>query len=416
MKNRTVEDINEKIAKGEANVFTAQEFKEFIRNDEEVSFEDVDVVTCGTCGIMSGTAAIFHIDVFEPGLFKKAKNIYLNGVPGFAGPCPNEWLGAIDTIVYGTSHSLFDNSYGGGFLFKDIIDGKVIDVEVESTDNEKFSSTITIENIPKAEMIGTRMAFKNYTSFVNPSNKPVSSIFNAIDMPGNFQSFSFSGCGELNPLENDPKQTTISNGSKILLNGANGIVISNGTRSTDIKPNLMLTADMHQMNSDFIGGFKTSEGPEVFNSIAIPIPVLNEDVLYNLMILNQDISLPIADIQGRHLPLSETNYETVWNDYDERPKFHKDNCINCSDCLVEERCPTFAFKNKEFDEKKCFGCGICAFSCVGNAFEMNTGKLAIDIGDNSHDVPIACRQSDLKRAKKLTNKLKSMIENNQFKL
>ncbi|WP_263640875.1 homocysteine biosynthesis protein [Methanobrevibacter arboriphilus] len=74
---------------------------------------------------------------------------------------------------------------------------------------KKFSSNITIENIPRAEMIGTRMAFKNYTAFINPSNNQISSIFNAIPMEGNFKSFSFSGCGDINPLQNDPNMNVI---------------------------------------------------------------------------------------------------------------------------------------------------------------------------------------------------------------
>ncbi|RBQ23397.1 hypothetical protein ALNOE001_09780 [Candidatus Methanobinarius endosymbioticus] len=420
MKSRTVDEINEKISNGEVNVFTAHELKELIRDDDTPKFEEVDVITCGTCGVMSGTAAIFHLDVFDPGSFKKAKNIYLNGVPAFVGPCPNEWLGSIDTIVYGTSRSVSDENYGGGFLFKDIIGGKEIDVEVESTDGEKFNSSITIENIPKAEMIGTRMAFKNYTAFTNPSNDLVSSIFNAIPMEGNFKSFSFSGCGEINPLQNDPEGNTIKESSKILLNGSEGIVLGNGTRSTDVKPNLMLAADMHQMNSTYIGGFKTPESPEIFNSVAITIPILNENILNNLMVLNENIPLPVVDIQGRHLPLAETNYENVWNGFDERPKFNEEKCIDCNKCLVEERCPTFAFVNKKHNKSldlvKCFGCGICAYSCSGDAFEMNTGILSLKIDENDHDIRIACRQSDIKRAKSLTSKLKNMIKNNEFKL
>jgi uncharacterized protein (DUF39 family) len=59
MKNRTKEEINEKIVNGEAKILTADELKTKIKNSEEISFDDVDVVTTGTCGIMSGTAAIF---------------------------------------------------------------------------------------------------------------------------------------------------------------------------------------------------------------------------------------------------------------------------------------------------------------------------------------------------------------------
>lgn len=420
MKSRSIGEINEKIADGEANIFTVQDLKDLIREGDAPKFEEVDVVTCGTCGIMSGTAAIFHLDVFEPGAFKKCKNLYLNGISAFPGPCPNEWLGSVDAVVYGTNHSKYDSEYGGGFLFSDIISGEEIDVELESTDGEKFSSSITFDDIPQAQMIGTRMAFRNYTAFSNPSPDPVSSIFNAIPMEGNFKSFSFSGCGEANPLQNDPERIAIKKGSNVLLNGSTGIILGEGTRSTDIKPNFMLVADMHQMSSEFIGGFKTAEGPEVFDSVAIPIPVLNEKIFSNLMVMNGDISLPIADIHGRHLPLSETNYEYVWNAYDERPSFHEDKCIHCTSCLVEERCPTFAYSNekgnKHLDLEKCFGCGMCAYSCLGGAFEMNTGSVSVDIEGKIHNIPIACRQSDIKRAKALTTKLKNMIENKEFEL
>ena len=77
IKVRTTAEINEKIASGEANIFTAEEFKKAIRDNETPSFEEVDVVTCGTCGVMSGTAAIFNVIVAEGGVFKRAKTISL---------------------------------------------------------------------------------------------------------------------------------------------------------------------------------------------------------------------------------------------------------------------------------------------------------------------------------------------------
>lgn len=417
---RTIDEINEKIKSGEANIFSAHELKELIKINEAPSFDEVDVVTTGTCGIMSGTAAIFHIPVAEGGAFKKAKNIYLNGVPGFCGPCPNEWLGSVDLIVYGTSHSVKDSEYGGGFLFKDIVAGEEIAIEVESTDGEKFESTITIDDIGRAEMIGTRMAFKNYTAFTNPSDDEVSSIFNAYPMEGNLSKFSFSGCGDINPLANDPKQNAIKNGTKILINGAEGVVLGNGTRSTEEKPNLMLAADMHKMNKEFLGGFKTGSGPEVFNSVAIPIPVLNEEIFKNLLILNKDIPLPVADIRGRHLPLDEITYSDVWDKSDERPIFDNDKCINCGECLVEERCPTFAFIKEDIGgkliEDNCYGCGICDKICLGDAFKMDLGSIKLNLNSNIHKIDITCRQSDKKRGKDLANDLKERIQTNDFSL
>jgi len=204
MNIRSIEEINEKIKGGNVTVLTAEEVSRLVREDNPPVAEDVDVVTTGTCGIMSGTAAVLHVPVAKPGTFKKAKKIFLNGVPGFPGPCPNEWLGSVDMIIYGTSHSIYDNKYGGGFLFKDLVGGQEIEVEMESTDGDIIKSKTNINEIGTAQMIGTRMAFKNYNSFTNPSEEIVSSIFHTIDMNGPFNGISISGCGQLNPLQNDP--------------------------------------------------------------------------------------------------------------------------------------------------------------------------------------------------------------------
>lgn len=64
----------------------------------------------------------------------------------------------------------------------------------------------------------------------------------------------------LNPLQNDASGNIIKEGTKILFNGGPGVVLGSGTRSSDAKPNLMLTADMLQMSSEYIGGFKTGAG------------------------------------------------------------------------------------------------------------------------------------------------------------
>ena len=197
--------------------------------------------------------------------------------------------------------------------------GKEIEVEMESTDGEIIKSKTNINEMGTAQMIGTRMAFKNYNSFTNPSKEFVSSIFHAIDMDGPFNGLSVSGCGQLNPLQNDPLMKTICSGSKVLLNGSEGIVIGQGTRSSDEKPNLMITADMTKMDPHYLGGFKTGAGPEIFDSVAAAIPILNEDIMKQTFVQNKDIKLPVADIRGRHKILGSTDYGEVWDASDERP-------------------------------------------------------------------------------------------------
>ena len=316
MKNRTIDQINQKIEDGEANIYTAEEFKKLIKNDDAPSFDEVDVVTTGTCGVMSGTAAILNFYVSEPGEFIRAKNIYLNGVPAFAGPCPNEWLGVVDVILHGTTHSIDDINYGGGFLLKEILEGKSIDVKIESVDGKIIENTISFDDIKRGQIVGTRMAFKNYTAFTNPNKEAIASIFAATPLEGNLSGLTFSGCGDLNPLQNDIPHNVIKTGGKVLLNGAEGFILGDGTRSSAEKPNLMLSADFTQMNPYYMGGFKTGQGGEIYNTVAIPIPVLTEEIYNNLLITDEEIDLPVSDIKGRHLPLTQTNYDEMWNGYD----------------------------------------------------------------------------------------------------
>ncbi|MDI3484776.1 MAG: hypothetical protein PWQ74_1363 [Methanobacteriaceae archaeon] len=407
---KTIHSIKEKIEKGEVQIFTAQQIKEMLRNGEKISIDDVDIITTATCGIMSGTAAIMHFKVAEPGKFKKAKKVYLNGVPAFPGPCPNENLGLIDLILYGTSKSIENPDYGGGFLLKDILKRKEIEVIIK-TDTKTIKTSLTLDEIKTAKIIGTRMAYKNYMAFVNPGKEPIPSIFNPIPMEGSFKGLSFSGCGELNPIQNDPKMRTIKATSPILLNGALGMILGEGTRSTPEKPNLMIAANIHEMDPYYLGGFRTAAGPEVFNTIAIPIPILNKEILNNILIMNHQIPLPVADIRDRSI-IDQTNYGVVWTG-DERPSYHPQRCADCEKCLVAERCPTFAFKNG-LNLRKCFGCGMCANSCPNNVFEMKTGEVTLHLNGKSIEVPVVCRQSDIKRAKKLAEELKYRIESCEF--
>ena len=372
---KSVEEIREKLNSGDAVVLTAEELKTKLKDGEEISVGDVDVVTCGTSGVMSGTTAVLHIPVSEPGEFNKASSVFLNGVEAYPGPCPNELLGTVDVFLYGTNHSKTLDDYGGGFLLKDLLSGKDIEVNVVDIGGNEFNTKVTIDDLPTARIIGTRMAFKNYNSFTNPEGRAVKSIFNASPMEGPFNSYSFSGCGDINPLENDPEQKIIHEGCKVLVNGAEGVIIDNGTRSTKEKPNLMITADMKNMNPYYIGGYKTGMGPEIFNSVAIPIPVTDGEVLENLKVLNKDIALPVSDIRGRHLPIDKTTYE-VWDEVDYRPTTDADKCFNCIPCLPEIYCPVKAYnKDKSIDMDLCYGCGYCATVCPRGVPSINMGNI-----------------------------------------
>ena len=176
----------------------------------------------------------------------------------------------------------------------------------------------------------------------------------------------------------------------------------------------MLTADLENMDPYYLGGFKTGQGGEVYDTVAIPIPVLNEEIYNNLLVTDDMIGIPVSDIKGRHLPLDETTYDKLWADYDLRPQFNRNKCSTCEKCTVDEICPTNAFSDKRIDLSKCFGCGMCAHFCRHDAFAMNTGDVDLEINGKNVNIPIICRQSDRLRGNRLSLRLKQLIENREF--
>lgn len=408
-KRRRIAAINEKIERGEAVVMTADELCKRVRSGGDVSFEDVDVVTSATCGVKSGTYAVLSFKVAERDEFERAERVFLNGVPAFPGPCPNERLGIIDSIVYGTSRR--DERYGGGHLFRDLVSHEEIEVMVETVEGKTIETTTNLAEIPFARLCSTRNAFKNYNAFVNPEQNEVASIFSVSMFEGAFKGLTFSGCGELNPLEKDPFLDSLGMGTKILMNGAEGFVIGKGTRSSAEKPNLMGIADMHAMQPEYVGGFRTSAGPEVWNSWAVPIPIVNERVLETAKRLDEEIKLSVLDVHTR-LPVGEITYADVWRDLQVR--FDVRNCIKCKECQVASTCPMDAFDGlaREVNVDLCCNCGACVHSCHGEAFYCDLGTVTL----SGRQIPVTLRQSDKKRALKMAVMLKNLILGGKFTL
>jgi putative methanogenesis marker 16 metalloprotein len=418
--SRTIPEIQDKIDAGDALVLTATEISARIRAGEEIKLEDVDVVTTATRGIMSGTYAVLSFKVSEPDSFVKASEVLLNGVPAVVGPCPNERLGILDLIVLGTVHSESNPNYGGGHLFREMVEGKTAKVDVTTSEGCRFSVETQLSEIPYAKLHATRHAFKNYRAFVNPGKEPIKTIFHALPFEGEFKEMTFCGCGELNPIENDPGLETIGIGTKVFLNGADGFVTGAGTRSAPDNPNLTGFADMHDMIPEYMGGFVTSAGPEIINTWAVPIPILHEGMLENILKLDKEIPLKLVDLAGR-IPLCEITYGDVWDNVDLNIKYEPGKCINCRDCLVAEACPMGAVSRGETgtavrSQEFCFNCGLCVSRCRGKAFSANLGSVRCATGGCLRDIQITLRQSDRARAIIAAEELKEKILTGRFRL
>jgi putative methanogenesis marker 16 metalloprotein len=405
---KTPGEINAKIRNGTAVVMTAAEFKQHIRDGDTITPDEVDVVTTGTFGVMSGTYAVLSIPVAEKKAFVKADRVWLNGVPAVPGPCPNENLGLVDLVVFGTAHA--NNSYGGGHLLRDLVSGNPVDVVVKAQ-QKTFNRRVTLGDLGFARLITTRSAFKNYTALVNPRPCPVNStIFSVTPMQGPFREASVSGCGEINPLENDPGMRTIGPGTHILVNGGEGYVMGNGTRSSPGRPNISFFADLKGMDPDMMGGFVTSAGPECLVSCAVPIPVLDNESLLALSVLHEQIPLPVGDVADRTL-LASTTYGEVWNGTDPVIRFEPLLCTSCEPCPAAARCPTGAITAAgPINYHRCVHCGTCTFSCPSHAYHGRLGSLTLD----TSQVPITLRQSSITHAKRLCELLKHRIANGEF--
>ncbi len=404
---KTLAEIDERIRNGTAVVYTAAEFKRLVREGAEVKAAEVDVVTTGTCGVMSGTAAILSVPVAAPGTFERAERAWLNGVPCMPGPCPNEHLGLLDVIVSGTAHA--GAGYGGGHLFRDIVEGREIEVVVEAADRS-IEAKATLEDFAYARLFTTRSAYKNYTAYLNTRPTRVKTIFSVTGLEGPCREASVSGCGEINPLQNDPARLAIRDGTPVFLNGSAGIMTGEGTRSTPARPNLTAIADMAGMLPRYMGGFATSAGPECITSLGVAIPVLDDRQVAGLRVLDEEIALPVADINTRTV-LGEATYADVWQGVDREVTYNPEWCEECSTCAAAAICPTGAFARETgLDRDRCLACTACVAACQNDAFEAGEGSLRV----RGRKVPITLRQSGRTLAEDLCRDLKERILDSRF--
>ena len=409
---KTMQEVRERLTRGEATVWTAMEMKERVRRGDLPSADEVDIVTTGTFGVMSGTAAVISVPVAAPGTFSRADAVTLNGVPAFPGPCPNEWLGTVDLIVYGTAAA--SATYGGGHLFRDLVDDKEVDVVVKAG-KKTFEDTIYIEDLSTARIVTTRSCFRNYTAFVNRGPDPASTIFSVIPMEGRMSVATVSGCGEINPVENDPALTHIRSGTPLLLNGAPGLVMGEGTRSTPERRNIAACAELSAMDGEYMGGFVTSHGPECLTSFAVPLPVLTAEDITRLSVTDDHIPLPVADISERS-PFSVASYGNVWKHTDFIVQVNPLLCLFCGPCTAAEACPTKAvMMGGGIMRSRCVSCGTCVHTCPNGVYTMNAGALHLE-DDSEAIIPIMLRQSDRSRAENLCERLKNQILMGEFLL
>lgn len=312
---KTIEEINQKIKKGEVVVFTAEEIIGVVKEKGlKKAAEEVDVVTTGTFGPMCSSAAYLNIGHSNPRIKLGGGKTLVNDIPAYTG------FAAVDIMVGATAIPDDDPrnkihpgefNYGGGHVIEELVAGKDIRLEATAygTDcypRKKLETLINIKDLNEAVLFNIRNAYQNYNVAVNLSNKTIYTYMGVLKPEiGNA---NYCSAGQLSPLLNDPYYKTIGIGTKIFLGGGIGYVAWQGTQHNPAalrgengvpkrtSGTLAVIGDLKQMNSRWlVGTSMLGYGTTLTVGIGVPIPILSEEILKYTTVTDEEIYAAIVD-------------------------------------------------------------------------------------------------------------------------
>ncbi|MEM2027102.1 MAG: homocysteine biosynthesis protein [Candidatus Bathyarchaeia archaeon] len=292
---RTIDEINERIKRGDAVVLTAEEMIKLVESSGlEVAAKEVDVVTTGTFGAMCSSGAFLNFGHSDPPI--KMIRCWLNDVPVYKG------LAAVDGYLGATSISETRGlEYGGGHVIEELVSGKEVTLRAESYGTDCYprrhiETVITINDLNQAILVNPRNCYQRYEAATNSSDRILYTYMGTL-LP-NYGNITFSGAGQLNPLCKDPNYETIGFGTRIFLGGGIGYIIGEGTQHNPESGygTLMVKGDLKQMNSRYLRGASFHRyGPTLYVGIGVPIPIINMRVAETAALRDEDIFVNIRD-------------------------------------------------------------------------------------------------------------------------
>ncbi|SHN60927.1 homocysteine biosynthesis protein [Desulfovibrio litoralis] len=318
--NKTIAQINERIRKGKAVVLNAEEMTEAVkRMGKEKAAREVDVVTTGTFSPMCSSGMLFNTGQPGPQTIKTAK-VWLNNVPAYAGiAAVDAYLGATEPSEDDPLNKVYPGQfkYGGGHVIEDLLAGRSINLKAQAYGTDCYPSklqerVVSLADLPYAQLLNPRNCYQNYNAAINTTKRIIYTYMGPLKP--NMQNVNYATAGKLSPLLNDPLFRTIGLGTKIFLGGGVGWVLGAGTQHV-AKPQrterglplsaagtLMLKGDMKGMNSRYIRGLSfLGYGCTIAVGVAIPIPILNEEIAWFTGVDDSDILMPVKDY-GRDYP------------------------------------------------------------------------------------------------------------------
>jgi uncharacterized protein (DUF39 family)/CBS domain-containing protein len=314
MGEKTIQDINARIADGSVHVVTAEEMPNIVAElGPEGAAKEVDIVTTGTFGAMCSSGAWLNFGHSDPPI--KMQKVWLNDVEAYTG------LAAVDAYIGATQMSETRGmEYGGAHVIEDLVSGKSVDIHATAYGTDCYprkvlDTTVTIDDINQAVMMNPRNAYQKYNVATNCSDKTIYTYMGTL--LSNNGNATYSGAGVLSPMFNDPTYQTIGVGTRIFLCGAQGYITGEGTQHepSDNFGTLMVQGDLKKMNKKYVRGATFHKyGNSLYVGIGIPIPILNADIAQATAITDAEITTNVLDygVARRSRPvLRQVTYEEL---------------------------------------------------------------------------------------------------------
>lgn len=305
---QTIAEINAKITDGKAKVLTATELKTLVTDvGVAQAAKQVDVIVTGTFEPMESSGAILNLGHTDPPI--KIRSCWIDGVPAYAG------FGAVDIYLGATQEAEPSDEApqyrGGGHAIADLIAGKTVSFKAIGHPNDcypraNFETTITKDSINQFYLFNPRNLYQNFIVGVNGGEETLYTYLGPLQP--RLGNAVYSNPGAISPLWNDPDLRLIGIGTRIFMGGGVGYVAWEGTQHfplqkrlenrTPIGPaaTLALIGDAKQMTSDWVRGcYFRNYGASLMMGVAVPLPVIDEEVVARAAVMDEELVAPIID-------------------------------------------------------------------------------------------------------------------------
>ncbi len=304
---QTIPEINAKISRHEARVWTVEQLKARVREvGVTKAAGEVDVITSGTFEPMESSGAIINLGPTDPPI--KIRQCWLEGVLAYSG------FGAVDLYLGATQvpeEPEPGRDWGGGHVIEALIAGRPVRLRAlgQGTDcypRTVLETTISRDTINQFYLYNPRNAYQNFLVGVNGGEKTLYTYLGPLQP--NLGNAVYSNPGALSPLLNDPDLESVGIGTRIFLGGGVGYVAWEGTQHFPLQkrlPNhtplgpaatLALVGDARQMSSKWVRGcYFRQYGPSLMLGVGIPFPVTQEAVVAHCAVEDEDLVAPVVD-------------------------------------------------------------------------------------------------------------------------